>query len=71
MYSFVLYYNIEKSDFNAVSAYLLFVTKIYKFFHLYKEFKLQSQMNFFLKLIPSLAKICCCMHFRRYYIKSQ
>ena len=27
MYSYVLYYNIEKSGFNAVSAYLLFFFK--------------------------------------------
>ena len=27
MYSYVLYYNIEKSGFNAVSAYFLFGTK--------------------------------------------
>ena len=30
MYSYVLYYNIEKSGFNAVSAYLLFIYEIDK-----------------------------------------
>ena len=29
MHSYVLYYNIEKSDFNVVSAYLLFTNKLH------------------------------------------
>ena len=28
MYSYILYYNIEKFDFNVVSAYLLFYNSI-------------------------------------------
>ena len=30
MYSYVLYYNIEKSGFNAVSSYLLLISALIK-----------------------------------------